>query len=277
MFTVVVGCPSLMGLREELDAFSNSNAKRTIDVGHDVSWTDFPLICKYLLLAGWLASYNPTIDTQVSNRQRRRKTSKSEAARLEEEALMAPSNWKLDKLLSILDHLLTGNEEDEEANCEEETELSKAVPSNPASQLATGMEVEILETSVVGNGIRATASDGADNHQLSSSRSSHEPNDGFSESSDSDLSFDADEPGPFKPFQSSQLLTLLWEPNKGHVTQTEILVAIGVLEQVGLFTRVSSGITSKTSRSRAEYKCVYDARFINQIADSINFPLWGYM
>lgn len=77
-------------------------------------------------------------------------------------------------------------------------------------------------------------------------------------------------------FSSSSLLPLFWDTNKGHGSQLEILTQIGVLEQTGLFIRQSSS-TSKVNRSRSEYKCGFDSTFANQIANSINFPLWGFL
>lgn len=101
-----------MFLGEEIEAYESKKTGRSSS-SNTTAAMDFPLICKYLLLSGWIAARNPNIDAEIKDRRRRRKGGKSEASRLEEEAFAPPSSWRIDKLLSILDHILAGNEEED--------------------------------------------------------------------------------------------------------------------------------------------------------------------
>lgn len=323
-----------MFLEEELEKHDSKADGR--NVAHNVSSAmDFPLICKYLLLAGWIASRNPTIDAEFRDRRRRRKAGINEASRLEKQKDAPPSSWRIDKLLSILDHLLAGNEEEElRVDAEPakkhtgDDELTAFQARFTASEATPAPKATLAPTSTHLHPITAhpnpIAPSQHENFPLSGkdgpeSQSLYSIADDISLGGDSDGSIswgDAEgmtvnlEGGAithndhfrftledlerdfetsqdlaalefeFIPdsvhFDSAALFPLLWEAKQGHAGQLEILSQISVLEQIGLFIR-SAAATSKTSRGRSDFKCGYDGEFINLIANSINFPLWGFV
>lgn len=350
LFQIAVNTPSLSLLEEEVVKYESK-------VSHDTNPWDLPLICKYLILAAWIASKNPNVDAEVKDRRRRRKGGgKSEASRLEEAAFAPAKSWRLDKLLSILDHILAGNEEEEEtAPLDPSTEdkdivevmklVSASMPQTPGSSGSTNSQMLPMQQSVSNKGENISSKrmdviHEADESRLSGSVSVEDPvedppaadqwnfvqfnmdasmnidlsaaqmqaSQGSEQSTfslDSDISHitfqdDSQDSGMSQrrtatqrsgrqahapdlqyeptgtPFHSSSLFPLLWEANKGNGSQVEILAQVGVLEQTGFFVRLSAA-TSHVTRSRSEYRCGYDSAFVNKIADSMNFPLWGFL
>lgn len=285
-FAIAMNCPSIMLLGEALD---KQDGEHTSSNQHALSSAEFPLICKYLVLSAWIAARNPTIDIEIKNRKRRRKTNISLAARLEEDMFDPPSAWRLDKLLSILDHLLAGNEEAEDMDDVETAEDAEILKRLQAQVLEAQSELRAEEAIVEeesssqlwanvefnDSATTGLASDLPSSRASQTSQQSSQQFDGISVGLTSE-----DELPPesvlAKAFESASLFPLLWESHAGHTHQLEILTQIGVLEQIGLFIR-SGALTSNTSRSRAEYRCGFDASFANLVADSINFPLWGFM
>lgn len=319
-----------MFLEEELEKRDSKTDGR--NVAHNASSAmDFPLICKYLLLAGWISSRNPTIDDEFKSRQRRRKAAVNEASRLEKQKDAPPSSWRIDKLLSVLDHLLAGNEEEEiRADFEptrkhtEDDELKAfqaqfAVSQAPPAPSSAQSEPTInaippsqlsdphLETNYGESHIHFSIADdislGGDSDDMDASDDNISwgddegttynmeagaitLNDHYAFTLDDlNRNFEASQDAAaldfeFIPdsvhFDSAALFPLLWEAKQGHAGQLEILSQISVLEQIGLFIR-SAASTSKTNRGRSEFKCGYDGEFINLIANSINFPLWGFV
>jgi hypothetical protein len=297
MFTIVVNSPSLMMLNEELDKFEATSVR----LGERHAYAlDFPLICKYLLISAWIASRNPNIDAEIKDRRRRRKSSQSEAARLEEDAFSPPSLWRIPKLLSILDHVLAGNEEEDETNATSapDSEKSQEALQSIRSQISvaqssllenltheTSMKVDVTQLSgqdadsQISVWDKVSFDQGAmlDLNQLSCLAPSSQTSDvDLPASQSTNNTQQRQHQHDAKHFDSSGLFPLLWEAGKGHASQMEILSQIGVLEQIGLFVR-NAATTSKTTRTRSEYRCGYDSTFAYQIADSINFPLWGFL
>lgn len=321
LFQIIKDLPSLMFLEEELEKYYSKLDGRSI-VQNTSSAMDFPLICKYLLLAGWIGARNPTIDAEIRDRRRRRKGGVNEASRLEKQKDMPPSAWRIDKLLSILDHLLAGNEEEEiradedaipklstTSKEDEELRLFQAQfaeqpqvdPSHAFKEaLKTSPEAILPSKSLhtAENGVNISNPTEVDYTFDSDGISLGGSEDDLPSDSGSDVAWGAIElneavaitgedlddefeqeyefvPDPVH-FDSPSLFPLLWEAKRGHAGQLEILSQIAVLEQIGLFIR-SAASTSKTTRGRSEYKCGYDWEFVHQIANSINFPLWGFL
>lgn len=269
-----------MFLEEELDKLETGTSLHTS--------MDFPLICKYLLISAWIASRNPNIDAEIKDRRRRRKSAKSEASRLEEEAFAPPSSWRLDKLLSILEHVLTGNEEEEDGRADralmgasEEKKIaalfsssSNATSSSEPSKMQVDATTDTKSTDMPTEPDVWTAVEENTKLEFSLNELDEVVLEWDNEKGSDPSYFD------FVPdsthFESAELFPLLWEANKGNAGQLEILAQIAIMEQIGLFIRVAAS-TSKTVRARSEYKCGYDARFVASIANSINFPLWGFV
>lgn len=245
-----------MLLKEELE-------RRDASVAASLSTPtlDFPLICKYLLISGWLAATNPEIDKETVDRRRRRKSKQSDAARLEQESFAPPRHWRLDKLLSILDHLLSGNEEEEEAKKDENQDavLSQDIGNKRKKTADEPPRKKFGKKADLNHSTSENAMDVDMDREFG-------PED-LNDSTIADAS---------KPINTASMLPLLWQEKRGNAGQAEILTQIGVLEQVGLFIRQSAA-TSKTTRTRSEYKCGYDLIFVNSLANSINFPLWGFL
>lgn len=268
-----------MMLEEELEKQSSTKSPQT-------SLVDLPLVCKYLILSAWIASRNPTIDAEFKSRRRRRKTSVSLAARQEQNTFTKPQPWRLDKLLSVLDHLLTGNEESDDVEEVQDEELLQRLRKQIlGTQDVLKMEESPQEIPSQHMDVTPSQNDSETASQIWAHVEFHE--DGVSlnptpvssqvttapplPQMDAERNVDQN-----KAFDSSTFFPLLWEAQAGHTHQLEILTQIGVLEQIGLFIRVSAA-TSNTTRQRSEYRCGFDSTFAELIADSINFPLWGYM
>lgn len=107
-FKVVVRAPSLPEARQELETMRDEMKPKKSSVH-----IQFPIVTKYLLLAAWIASWNPNVDKEtLLSRKRRSKVSvTTDAAREEDSMFKQPKVWRIDKLLSILDMLLAGNED----------------------------------------------------------------------------------------------------------------------------------------------------------------------
>jgi len=115
---------------------------------HVEAFSDLPLSAKYILIASFLASYNPPkTDRRVfSTTSRRRRVTKAKGSEEKISPLLqGPSAFPLERMLAIYDHIYEDEEDQSLAKMEKSNFTSGAGQGPPLSHISSLVGLKLLE------------------------------------------------------------------------------------------------------------------------------------